>query len=260
MSKLYSTIHKRVTELKGTYSIFIESPRDTIAMDENRVVPAASVIKLGIMIEAYRLIDEGQLNENDRITVRPSERVGGMGVLQHLHSVESLSIGDLMTLMITQSDNTASNCLINMLGKDQINHTIKRLGCTNTKLRRSFMDVESAKRGVDNTTCARDMVAMLKALSNTSEILTSESSKKAIHTMKQQQLRGKLPYRIEGKSSFTLAHKTGELQGVEHDVGIMNVRGEDVYIAVLLDQLPNNRLGKEAIGYIGEAIYRSLNE
>ena len=112
--------------------------------------------------------------------------------------------------MIILSDNTATNVLIDRLGIDEINKTIKNLGLKNTILSRKMYDMESKKLGNENYFSLSDMAIILESIHN--ETLISQSVSKEIKTiMKEQQINHKIPYYIP--EDVTILHKTGETDG-----------------------------------------------
>jgi beta-lactamase class A len=90
--------------------------------------PAASVIKICILVELLARAHEGDLDLEERLSVRAEEKMPGSGVLNMLRDGLDLSLLDLAHLMINVSDNTASNMLIDRLGCDQINARMQALG------------------------------------------------------------------------------------------------------------------------------------
>ena len=92
-----------------------------------------------------------------------SKAVGGTGVLLHL-GTPTLTIRDYAALMVTLSDNTATNVLIDRLGMDAINSRLQTLGLKSTKLRRHMMDTAAAQRGDENVSSPDDLVRLLQAM------------------------------------------------------------------------------------------------
>lgn len=256
---LKQKVEERLLKAAGIGSIFIETEGQSIIINPDKKMRAASVIKLPILLEGYRQIDSGKISGTQKISLSKEELAGGSGVLAHLESVRQLSLHDILMLMIIVSDNTASNLAIKHLGMENVNEFTAMLGCTNTILGRRFMDFEATEKGLDNFTSARDMVLCLKE-ADTGKILSKKSGQKIIHTLKQQQLSANLHGRIDEGSEVSIASKSGSLSGVVNDVGIFELNGLKVYVAVLLDELPDNHTGQEIIADIGWYIYKYLHE
>ena len=85
--------------------------------------PSASTAKIPIMIEIHRMVDRGTIAFDDLHRLEPTEKSPGSGVLRYLHGGLELSLADLVYLMMSISDNTATNILIELAGMDRINAT-----------------------------------------------------------------------------------------------------------------------------------------
>ncbi|WKA53811.1 serine hydrolase [Planococcus shixiaomingii] len=256
-SILKNRVEGRFTNIESKYSVFIETEGQVISLNGNNKMRAASVIKVPILLEGYRQIDQGEISGINAFSFTEKDLIGGSGVLAHLNSVRRLSLKDILTLMTIVSDNTASNMAIMLLGMENINALSGKLGCENTVLERLFMDFEAAGKGLDNFTSAKDMVLFLKSL-DTGNIVSEESREQVIHTLKQQQFIDNLHGRFDEDSEVTIASKSGSLSGVVNDVGIFEYRGTKAYVAVLLNDLPDNHTGQEIIADIGWYVYEYL--
>jgi beta-lactamase class A len=209
--------------------------------------PAASVIKIPVLIEAFRQAEANRLSLDERILIQRSDRVGGFGILKELSSVEAVSLLDLLTLMIVISDNTAANLCIRRVGMDAVNETMATLGLRATVLQREMMDMAARERGLDNFTSAADAARMLELLA-TDQILTPENSARALAILFRQQVNDRLPLLLP--PVVRVAHKTGELPGIRHDVGVLFLDNRRVVVAALTKDLATP-LGQGLVG--GEA-------
>ncbi|MEW6524122.1 MAG: serine hydrolase [Bacillota bacterium] len=219
-------------------------------------LPAASIIKLLILLEAFRAQAAGRLDLDAPVPVRAADLVGGMGVLARLRSVAELSLRDLASLMIMVSDNTATNLVIDAVGMDRVNQLAGELGLAATSLQRRMMDFEARARGLDNYTSAADTVRILQAIWNGN--LTGYQGRDAmLDILRHQQFNHKLPARFAQVTPGdpVLAHKTGELPGIEHNAGIIEKPGLPLFVAVLTTGLASNHAGQQAIAYMGEALF-----
>ena len=95
----------------------------------------ASTIKVPILIELFRQVDEGTVDLDTRLTLSQEARTVGSGILRELSPGLDLTLRDYATLMIVVSDNIATNVLIDLLGIDRINQTMAEFGFSQTKLR-----------------------------------------------------------------------------------------------------------------------------
>ncbi len=147
--------------LKGTISFSVYTPSDSegtnrIRFNSDTPVQAASVIKLFIMAEAFRQREAGQFDFEAPVTVLEENHLPSCGALTYMRAPLTLPWGDLVTLMIILSDNTATNMLIDRLGMDSINAMIDSLGMKNTRLRRKLWQSELSRQGIQNTVSAGD--------------------------------------------------------------------------------------------------------
>ncbi|ARI78736.1 serine hydrolase [Halobacillus mangrovi] len=258
MDALQREVEHIVASVKGRVSVVIENKKAAIAINGSERTTAASTIKIPIIMEAFRQAENGDLDLKEKVQVTPDLKTGGDGVLKLLENELSLSILDLMKLMIVVSDNTASNLLITRLGFSNINHLCEQLGCTNTRLNLYFMDFRARGAGVDNMTSARDMVAFLSEIEGGNFV--NERSRKTIYNiLREQQFTSGLPAYNKNEDILT-ANKPGMLPGIQHDVGIFKYRNETVYAAVLLSELNDEEAGRRAITDIGRSIIKFMKK
>jgi len=131
----------------------------------------------------------------------------------------TVTVGDLVTLMIILSDNTATNLMIGMLGIENINATIESLGLTGTRLNRMLFRPELSRQGIQNYVSAVDMGKLLQGMLQ-GEIVSPEASARMLEILGDQRLNGKLPFYLHSRD-IGCAHKTGEDSGITHDVGVI---------------------------------------
>lgn len=195
----------------------------------SRVFPAASTIKVPLLIAALQRAQEGTLNLHDRVEMKADDRVTGAGVLHELAGGLALTWHDVLTLMIVVSDNTATNMIIDRLGVTEFNTWLTARGCRDTKLVGKLRlpperQTEAQRHGERNVTSARDQAALLGGLMR-GDWLDEAHTGVALDILKRQQLRNIIGRRIPrgetGELLFPLASKSGELTGVHHDVGVL---------------------------------------
>jgi beta-lactamase class A len=120
--------------------------------------------------------------------------------------------------MIILSDNTATNLLIKHLGIEQINKTLQNLGLKQTKINRLLFDSEQSALGVENYISAGEIGLLLEKM-YMGELISPKASAEMLRILKNQRLNGKIPFLVPGK--IEIAHKTGEDDGITHDVAIV---------------------------------------
>ncbi|MFD4815538.1 serine hydrolase [Peribacillus butanolivorans] len=228
---------------------------DTISYHDDESFQSASLIKIPMIIEGYRQSEEKKIYLNQPVTIPPNEVTGGSGVLHVLSNKVFLTVEDLLTLMITVSDNTSTNMMMTLLGHDEINQCIKELGLKNTILGRRMQDFKALKEGRDNTISAEDTITCLKAI-HTGDFLTKESQEKILRAFDNQQLRDKLPS-LMGKG-VKVASKTGAIRGVAHDCAIIRSEFQTVYAVVLTEDMKSEDESRQVISKIGKLIYDDI--
>ena len=211
---------ERVRQTPGKVGVYYR-PLDGEAVGFNEDLPliAASVIKLPVMVEAVRCIEVGELDPDERVTVPPEAKLPSCGALTYLHDGLTVTAMDLITLMIILSDNTATNLLIDRLDMEAVNRTMAELDIPGIALRRKLFDAEQSRRGVENTVTARGIGLLLTRMA-TGTLLGGKADSQMMSILKNQRLNGKLPFFLHGRG-VKIAHKTGEDDGITHDVGVV---------------------------------------
>ena len=212
-------ILNRLRAMPGRVSLYyrpLDGKSEAVAWQADEPLSAASVIKLPIMIEAFRQFEAGLLDPDAECPLRPEQKLPPCGVLTFLHNGLRVSLMDLVTLMIIVSDNTATNMVIDLVGMDNVNATLRAYGAENTVLRRRLFDAEASARGVQNTVSARDIGLLLEGL-YAGTIVSPAASRRMLDILLAQQLNGKFPFFLD----CDVAHKTGEDDGITHDAGII---------------------------------------
>ena len=146
---------KRITDsVTGKCSVTISTPEGDFDINGSAKLSAASLIKIPILLEAFRQVEVGILDLNQPIDIPPEEKVGGMGVLTRLSDGMTLPFRDVITLMIIVSDNTATNLVIDQVGLERVNALCSELNAEQTVLGRRLMDLKAREEGRDNFTSA----------------------------------------------------------------------------------------------------------
>lgn len=194
--------------------------------EAHRTVPAASTVKLPLLLAALAEVDAGRLRLDGEVLL-PTRRVGGSGPLWLLPSVASLPLDETLRLMVALSDNDAANAVLDLVGTTAVEDLLQRVPTRHTRLQRRLMDFAAAGDGRENETCAADLVAMMVALRR-GQLLTVDATAGAIGILRAQQLRAGLPGYLP--ADVAVASKTGDLPGVRTEVALLE-RG-DRWVAV----------------------------
>ncbi len=233
-----------------------------VLLNADERFPTASIIKVVILLSLFQLAEKHPSVMHDTITLKLSDFVGGSEILDAYNPGDTISVDRLAHAMIEQSDNTASNVLISYLGLDRIADTIHRAGLTKTQLHRHFMDVSAIMHHSENLSTARDMGVLLYQIERGAHeavytVASPASCRAMIEIMLRQEDRDKLARGLP--PGVPLANKTGEIDGVRNDIGIVDPFGEAPYvIAVLTKDLNDFSLGNIAIRRISKAVHSAF--
>jgi beta-lactamase class A len=159
----------------------------------------------------------------------------------------AFTVEELFFPMITQSDNTATNLIIEKIGFDTLNAYFKKMGLKNTNLSRKMMDFEERADGVENYTTAADMAYLLEGLYH-NDFVSADVSRQCLKLLAQQRINDRIPKKLP-KDTF-VAHKTGLERHVCHDVGIVFTKKGNFLICVLASH--ENKLARAAKKFISD--------
>lgn len=262
MQQLKLKIEEHIANAGGVWGIVLEDLDEEKIWSLNEEEPfyAASVIKLPIMAAVFALAEQGELGLSETLPLTREDQVGGAGVLQYMTPGTRITIYDLLTLMIIQSDNTATNMLIDLVGVKHIQKTMVDLGMKRSVFYNKLMvvPVQLIER---NKITATDVARLLKKFA-TGQSTSLHASEQMIEIMKKQQLKnGFLAYLPEDDSAIVgtnpkwqLASKSGSVTGIQHDVGIFYVGNRTMTLTALSSGCEKLDAQK-ALAKIGEEVY-----
>jgi beta-lactamase class A len=224
---------------------------ETFSHQEDVVFPSASTIKVPILISLMDAVAEGKFDLNAPAPIPAGQVAGGCGIIQLLSEEIPFTLLDHAKMMIVLSDNAATNQLIATLGIDEINATCQKLGLKDTILGRKMMDFEAKLQGKDNFTSCQDMLTIFELLHRNPQQYDT-----AIQILKEQMLNDLLPTYTD-RESYAFAHKTGELPGIRHDVGIMYLDAP-IFVAFLSKNLSDEFAGIRLANELGVLILNAF--
>ena len=217
---MFERIQHKLQQMDGKVGFYYKNlvSGEVFAYQAEERFEAASVIKIPIMVEVFRQVEEGILDFNQMITVHKEDKMPSCGALTYMHDGLRVTLKDLTTLMIILSDNTATNLLINLLGMEQINRTLLNLSITKTTINRLLFDAIKAERGIQNYITPKEITYLLELMYE-GKLISQTASDEMLRILSNQRLNGKIPFYITDGTK--VAHKTGEDSGISHDVGIV---------------------------------------
>jgi beta-lactamase class A len=205
---------------------------------DDRTLPAASLVKVPLAIAAYAAAERNELLLRERVAVAPipEDDEAEFDDLGQAPAGKPSSWRKVIDRMITESDNAATNALIDRLGLGALNDLIQRLGLKHTTLSRRMIDAAARQAGRENFTTAAEAAAVLLALYR-GELLAPAGTAELLALLGQQRHDEKLAAGLPGTLVFR--HKTGELPHYRHDAGI--VEHTRPYILVALAETSDGR-------------------
>jgi beta-lactamase class A len=228
----------------------------TAGVNLDAVMPAASTIKVPVMVEVFRQMSLGRFDLQRQVTLLPRDRDWGSGDLCDAAAGTSYPVSSLLRVMIDESDNTATNMLIRLVGRDNVNITMKSLGLHHTFLRTDVRTSTDYVRIALRTT-ANDMVTLMDMLAH-EKLVDPWSSRAMISILTAQQHNGLLPAPLPKGTS--IAHKTGSLHDTLNDVGIVYHDEEPYAIAVMTTHWPALSTGRVFIHRVSRMAYQTFSE
>ena len=264
---------------QGRLTVFAENLKTgkTAALNADDPVQTASVIKLAILLHAAEELRTGQASLEEKLVLTPENQAPGSGVLNDLDTPLTLTLRDVLTLMVVLSDNTATNMAIDRFGLKSINATILAAGLHNTWLYKKVfrpatepMPADQPKFGLGKTT-AREMASVMVRLVECRLDLNGGPPLPkdgpicgAILTMlREQQDRDGLPRYLEtldtSEQGSAIGNKTGALDAVRNDVAVIASKSGPIVIAAFTQSNTDQRWtgdneAEKALGRVGKAI------
>ncbi len=257
MNNLVKEIEKLVECSNENISILIKelnSDCDIYNFNSTEKLVSASIIKVPIMLAILNEIKNGKTNLNDMILVTKNDILYDTEIFEN--GEKKYSINELINWMIIESDNTATNVLLKHFGIENINHYIANiLKLKSTYLQRYMLDKKAMENGLNNYMSQKDMLDIFTLLFN-KEILNEELCDIAINILYNQRCQDQIMRYIFEPIKF--AHKTGSLDYLNHDVGVMTINNKMVYIGISIYNSNNKKGNKKLVGIIGKKLYDYL--
>lgn len=214
-----------------------------VYVNPDSVFHAASTMKVPVLIEYFRAIDDGRLradqdlllvNEFASIVDRsPYSLSAGDDSDSSLYAMvgRRVALRELAERMITRSSNLATNVLIEVVGAPRADSTARALGARNTKVLRGVEDGKAYEAGLSNVTTARDLAVLLEAI-ETNQAASPSSCREMLGILARQEHNGEIPAGLP--AGTRVAHKTGWITGVLHDAALVYPPERRPYVLVVL--------------------------
>lgn len=250
---LQDNLRRDCENTEGQISVLaadLQTGEELFAYEPDRQMVSASLIKVPILLAALAQVLDGYWNLETVLHV-PSEQLTGDSIAFE-EGPRDCSLEELLAWMIINSDNTATNVLIDALTIEGIQRHIQELGLSDTRLARRMLDFAAIEQGRNNYTSARDMQRLFRAL-YAGEILNPELCQEALRILLRQNDHAKMRRYIW--EDITVAHKSGSLPNLSHDAGVFHVGDRRVFFGAFVQQAPEEEGNPQFIGRLFWQVY-----
>ena len=251
ISELANQVKQESNKPNLKAGIFVVEP-DTgnfIDVDARRAYPAASMIKLPVLISLLQALDANKVKLDQQLVIRKDLQGGGSGWLQWRPAGSVITLKDTAELMMIISDNTATNMIIDVLGgKDKCNQDFAKMGLTQTQIRNALPDLTGT-----NTTSPYDLALLLGKV-DAGQLVSPAMRGWMFSILERNKIRSLLPQGLPPGTK--IADKTGDIAGLVGDAGIITCKDGKRYIATVAVERPwNDRRANQLIRVLSKDIY-----
>ena len=251
-ANLNDRVQSAIQGFRGTVSIYAKNldTGKTFDLKGDQPVRTASTIKLPIMVAVFRAVEEGRATWNETLLLRDEDKVSGSGVLHEFSGGVRLPLQDVMHLMIVVSDNTATNLILDRITADAVNLEMDRYGFAQTRSLRKVRgdgndlkapsgwskagQLEKNKRFGLGVSTPHEMVLLLEKIA-AGQAVSAAASKEMMEVLKRQQYKDGIGRRL---GDLAVASKSGALDALRSDVGIVFAKTGRIAIAITVDDMP----------------------
>jgi len=240
----------------GRVSIYIKDLKSgrTWTHHPDDLFPAASLIKVPVLIATFYKIRDGQLGLDERLTITRRNRVGGSGSLKWRPDGTKLSLRELLVHMINESDNTATKMVLDRLGINYVQQQFPRMGLLYTGIYEEGMSIKGGRVMHENYTTAREMASLMDKIYR-GQAVDKVSSEVMLEILKK-------PKAVASRLAkgmpvgWEIAHKTGLLRQACHDSAIFLTPHGDYAVTVLTGQNRSYSTAKDFITKVGKVTFK----
>ncbi|MCX2740374.1 serine hydrolase [Pontibacter anaerobius] len=226
---------------------------DTFSFNADVIFPQASAIKIPILMSVYKQAHEGKFTLSDSRKVERADVVGGTGILKDLADTPSMSIRDLGVLMISLSDNTATNSLIELVSMQEINAMLRSVGAKKTIVQRKMINSAASGRGEENLSTPADAAHILQLLYR-GEFINKASSDEFMFILKKTDRQtSRLAVGLPG--DVPIAFKPGVLNGVSTEWAIV-LLPERPYAVAVMESFKVKGQSQNTVEELSEVLYQ----
>lgn len=252
LKKQLVNLNANYTSIKPAIYVWEYEQGQYVDINANEIYPAASIIKLPVLVRMFKSIEANQFTIYDEMKMTEPYRSSGSGNLQFSQGGRSYTMDYLAKVMIEDSDNTSTNMIMSKLGgMDDINIGLRDWGLSKTYVRTWLPDL-----GGTNKTTAADIAKILYNLDNPGFL--NINSREYIVDYMSHVKNDRLIQAGLGEGALFI-HKTGDIGTMLGDAGVVFAPNGKKYIVVILAKRPyNSYQGKEFIVKASELIYKAI--
>ncbi|MCM2304627.1 MAG: class A beta-lactamase-related serine hydrolase [Elusimicrobia bacterium] len=250
-----ASLGKMAERYPGRVAIYLKDLKTgrTWTHHADDLFPAASLIKVPVMIAAFYKIRDGRLALDERIAITRRNRVGGSGSLKWRPDGTRLTVRELLVHMINESDNTATKMVLDHLGIGYVQQQFPRMGLLYTGIYEEGMSIKGGRVMHENYTTAREMASLMDKI-YTGQAVDKVSSEVMLEILKK-------PKAVASRLAkgmpvgWDIAHKTGLLRQACHDSAIFLTPNGDYAVTVLTGQNRSYSQAKDFITKVAKVTF-----
>lgn len=255
--KVEGIFNPLIYSLDGEYSLYYQALDDKTSSQplilNNQPMRSASIIKLFVLAALFEQVEKGELDLTEQYYLKAEDKVSGTGDIQNMEDGSELTLLTLAEKMMTISDNSATNILINLMGGiEKVQNIIIELGYSDVQLKRLMVDLEALNAGNDNYVTAEDVGQILADIYQ-GKLVSKSASQEMLAILKQQTDRRMLAQNLP--SDVTYYGKTGNFEdyGVQNDAAIIETP-KGAFILVFLSQEGQKEQQLKAMNQLGKVV------
>src|SRR6188768_1565142 len=267
MRSLKENIQQELSKQEGIFAVAFKdlSSGKELLINDTVTFHAASTMKTPVLVEVYKQAAEGKFSFSDSLILKNEFKSIVDGSLFSLDSTddsetelykhigEKRTISFLLYQMIIVSSNFSTNLIIELVGAKNVSATMEQLGAKDIHVLRGVEDGKAFEKGLNNTVTAKGLMILFEKMAK-GETVSNAASQAMIDILLDQKFNEIIPAQLP--ANVKVAHKTGSINGVQHDSGIVFLPGGKKYVLVFLSKkITNEKAAITAMASVSKLIY-----